>query len=60
MKTNMTNEQAKEIFNQVIARETNPDKVANLEICREYFTNPNFRKALEQYVWDINSGKAAL
>lgn len=51
----MTNEAAREIFNQVIANQTDADKIANLEICREYFTNPNFRKALEDHVWESNN-----
>jgi hypothetical protein len=50
----MTNEQAKQIFNQVIATVQDPDRVARMEICREYLTNPDFRKGLEQFVREIN------
>lgn len=49
----MTNEQAKEVFNAAISNETHADKIANIEICREYFTNPDFRKALEDHVWSL-------
>jgi len=31
----------------VIAAQARADKIARLELCREYFTNPDFRKALE-------------
>lgn len=48
----MTNQEAREVFNQVIATQTNADKIADLEICREYFTNPTFRKALENHLWE--------
>lgn len=58
IETNMANEQAKQIFNQIIYTVTDADKVAKLEICREYFTNTNFREGLEQYAWDINNGVA--
>lgn len=45
-------EQIKEIFNTVIAEQTDADTIANLEICREYFTNPEFKSALEEYSWN--------
>lgn len=48
----MANEQAREVFNQVIANQTDADKIANLEICREYFTNPAFAKALADHLWE--------
>lgn len=28
------------------------DAVARIELAREYFTNPAFRKALEDHVWE--------
>jgi hypothetical protein len=51
----MTSQQAKEVFNQVIATQTDADKIAKIELAREYFTNPTFRKALEDHVWQINN-----
>ena len=51
----MTSQQAREAFNQMIetfAARGMADKVAELEICREYFTNPKFRKGLEDYLWN--------
>lgn len=48
----MTTEQAREIFNQAIAKTTDADKIANIEICREYFTNPTFAKALADHLWE--------
>jgi signal transduction histidine kinase len=50
----MTNEQAKAIFNKAIETAKSADQVARLEVCREYFTNPDFRKKLEDYVWELN------
>jgi hypothetical protein len=36
-----------EIVNAEIAKENNGDRVANLEIIREYFTNDSFREYME-------------
>lgn len=49
----MTNEALREIFNQAAAKATDADQIARVEICREYFTNPEFRKALENRVWEM-------
>lgn len=48
----MTCEQAREIFNQVIATTTDAAKIAKIELCREYLTNPAFRRALEDHLWE--------
>lgn len=48
----MTNQAAREVFNQVLATQTDADKIAKLELAREYFTNPDFRKALENHLWE--------
>lgn len=48
----MTNEQAREVFNQAIRNTTDADAIANIELAREYFTNPTFRKALEDHIWE--------
>jgi hypothetical protein len=53
----MTNEQAKAVFNQIAAQHRasgKHDQAARIEIAREYFTNPKFKAAFEQHVWDIN------
>ena len=50
----MTNTEAAAIFNAAIADETNPDRIANVEIIREYFCNPNFRVFLETETARIN------
>lgn len=50
----MTNEALKSIFNKAIQSAANADQVARLEVCREYFTNPKFKKALEDYTWNLN------
>jgi hypothetical protein len=58
----MNNEQLKAGFNESItnARNAGVDSktIAEMEICREYFTNPKFKKDLESYVWQINQAKA--
>ncbi len=28
---------------------------ANIELCREYFTNPTFRKALQNHLWETRA-----
>jgi hypothetical protein len=48
----MTNEAAREVFNQVIANQTDADTIARIELCREYFTNPAFAKALALHLWE--------
>jgi len=48
----MTNQAAREVFNQVIANQTDADKIAKLELAREYLTNPAFRAALENHLWE--------
>jgi hypothetical protein len=50
----MTNQAAREVFNAAIAAQTDADKIARIELAREYFTNPTFRKALEDHVWQLN------
>lgn len=39
----------KATINTAIAAHTDPDKIARLEVAREYFTNPDFRKRLSDY-----------
>jgi hypothetical protein len=52
----MTKTQVKQIFNAAIAKMRDPDQIAKAEIAREYFTNPDFRKTLQDYLWEINNG----
>ena len=42
----MTNTEAREIFDRALAGETNADRIAKVELLREYFTNPSFRAAM--------------
>ena len=42
----MTDAEARKIFDQAALAEPDPDRRANIELCREYFTNPTFRKWL--------------
>lgn len=50
----MSNNEARQIFDNAIASQTDADQIAKLELMREYFTNPAFRKALEDKVAQIN------
>lgn len=53
----MTNQEAKAIFDQIseVWRSNgNLDQAARIELARAYFTNPKFKAALEQHVWEIN------
>ncbi len=52
----MTNTEARAHFDAAIARTTDPDAIARLELCREYFTNEEFRAALQDHVYLINTG----
>ena len=54
MKAN--NKEVRAMFNEVISKQVDPDKVANLELAREFFTNSEFRAKLQDYVWAINNG----
>lgn len=50
----MTTKEARQLFDAVAADTTDANARAGIELAREYFTNPTFRKALEQHVWDLN------
>ena len=47
------------MFNEVIAKTTDADAIARLEVVREYLTNPEFRTNLEEYTWNVNQRKGA-
>lgn len=53
-KPKMTAAQARVVFNKMIALETDADRRAELELLREYFTNPPFRKAFHDEIARIN------
>lgn len=55
----MTNTEAREIFNaaaDAAKARNDSDALASIEIAREFFTNPDFRRALSDFVWNINEG----
>lgn len=54
----MTASEARAIFNAAIATSTDADQIARMELCREYFTNPEFRANLEEFTFALNN-KAA-
>jgi hypothetical protein len=50
----MTSEEARECFNQMAETfRANGilDKAAEIELCREYFTNPQFKNWLHDHLW---------
>ena len=46
----MTLAQVRKIFDDAALAEPDPDKRANIELCREYVTNPAFRTWLSNTV----------
>lgn len=51
---NLTNTEDREIFNAAIAGETDADRIAKVELLREFFCNPAFRVAMADEVARIN------
>ena len=50
----MNTNEAKATFNQMadtFRAAGDMDRVARIELAREFFTNPDFRKALEDHLW---------
>ncbi len=47
--------QFREALDQFVNRASDPDTRALREVARAYFTNPGFRKALEDHVWQQTS-----
>ena len=54
----MTATEARKVFDDIIAGETDPEQVAKLELTREYLCNPAFRAALEEYTFRVNMARA--
>lgn len=48
-------EETRKILDSVIESELDLDRAADLEIAREYFTNPEFKTALETFTFDTNN-----
>lgn len=46
-------EAAREIFNAAIATVSDPDRIATMELCREYFCNGDFRDGVHDYVYSL-------
>lgn len=51
----MDKQQAREIFNAAIANETDADRIAKVELLREFFTNDTFRKQFSEYVFNLSA-----
>lgn len=50
----MTTDQAREVFAAALANETDADRIAKVELCREYFCNAEFRQALSDEVYRLS------
>lgn len=55
MNNNIDMNEIRDCFNKIIAIETNPSKIATLELLREYYTNPEFKKALEDMCYEMTN-----
>jgi hypothetical protein len=56
----MTIEEIRACFNKMIEAALaagDAKAVARMEIAREYFTNPAFKRGLEDFTWAINQGR---
>lgn len=51
----MTAAEARAYFDAAIALTADPDAIAKIELCREYFTNTEFRAALEDFSFAATS-----
>jgi hypothetical protein len=47
----MTDQEARAIFDNARAAEQDPDRRAEIELLREYFCNPQFRRDLADHLW---------
>jgi hypothetical protein len=57
----ITKTEIREGFNQMIeaAAAGDYDAVAKFELAREFFANDEFKFALQDHVWELNTGWAA-
>jgi hypothetical protein len=58
----MSQTEIREGFNQMIAAASaagDMDAVARMELAREFFTNTEFKVALQDHVWRLNQERAA-
>lgn len=46
------------VFDALIEKTTDPELRAQRELCREFFCNPGFRKAFEEYTFNLNQGQS--
>ena len=53
----MTNADIRKGFDQVISKTTDAAARARMEVAREFFANPAFRKNLEDFTWQTNKAK---
>lgn len=48
----LTTDTIRNAIDAAIANTEDADRIARLELAREYFTNPDFRQALEDHTWN--------
>jgi hypothetical protein len=55
----MSNQEIRNGFNQMIKAAVaagDHDAVARMEVAREYFSNPQFKAALQDHLWETRKG----
>ncbi len=55
----MSNQEIRNGFNQMIKAAVaagDHDAVARMEVAREYFSNPQFKAALQDHIWETRKG----
>ena len=46
--------EAREVFDKIVSETKDPDRKATLELLREYYTNHEFKKRFEDFVYQMN------
>ncbi len=54
----MTTQEARAVFEAAEKKATNPDDLARTQLLKEYFTNPTFRKHVEDMVYRLTAQEA--
>ena len=51
--------EAVNVFNRAVEAAEDDETRDRLELAREFFTNPEFRRQLSDFVWEINQSKTS-
>lgn len=50
----MAPDEARAVFDAALAGETDPERIARVELAREFFCNPDFRAFARDHVAELN------